>query len=295
MNNWITLAIAGFAALSLAAPDPAWAQARRGPSSGSSAGPRSSGGSDSGGGGGPRTAQPRSAPSGGGGGGQTTVSRGAPAARSSGEANVSGNTARARGARGVQGVAQPRQYWPSVSNPIYRPAYPFYPYYPYYGHGYYDPWYGYGHGYGYGYGYGYPWYPYGFGLSVAFGYPYGPYGGCCGYGYGGYHHGHTGGYAQPYDPDDDAQADQQASQPAVRRVPTGSVRLRANPKEARVYVDGALVGIVDDFDGLTDHLQIAAGTHQLELRAPGFESYTTDISVRAGRTVTERASLRPVN
>jgi hypothetical protein len=144
-------------------------------------------------------------------------------------------------------------------------------YYPSFG--YYDPWFGYGYGYS-------RWsrYPYGAGLGV-FGHPYGfydPY--YDPYGYGGY----AGSYSRGQDEDDD-------------RRPTGSIRVRANPRDARVYVDGALAGTVDDFDGLSDHLEIAAGTHQLEIRADGFEPYTADITVREGRTVTARAKLRAVN
>ena len=73
------------------------------------------------------------------------------------------------------------------------------------------------------------------------------------------------------------------------------IRFRANPKHARVYVDGALVGTVDEFDGLSNHLEIEAGRHQIELRADGYQSYTSEIAVRADRTVTERASLKKVN
>jgi hypothetical protein len=112
-----------------------------------------------------------------------------------------------------------------------------------------------------------------------FGYPgiYDPYFG----GYGGYYGG--GGYVRRDDRQDDDGR------------PTGSIRVRASPRTARVYIDGALVGIVDDFDGLSDHLEIEAGAHQIEIRADGYETYTSDITVRAGRTMTERASLRRIN
>jgi len=75
---------------------------------------------------------------------------------------------------------------------------------------------------------------------------------------------------------------------------TGSIRLRVNPATAKVYVDGTLVGTVDEFNGLVHHLELAAGPHQLELRADGYETLTTDISVRAGKTTTERLSLKKI-
>ena len=104
------------------------------------------------------------------------------------------------------------------------------------------------------------------------------------YGYGGGYYGGGG-----YSGHDDGEARHE------NRQPTGSIRLKANPRHARVYVDGALVGTVDEFDGLSDHLEIGAGRHQIELRADGYDSYSSDISVRAGRTMTERANLKKIN
>jgi hypothetical protein len=71
----------------------------------------------------------------------------------------------------------------------------------------------------------------------------------------------------------------------------GSVRLRVEPKEARVYVNGALVGIVDDFNGLRDHLELPPGVHQIEIRAEGYETYAAEITVEPGKTTTQRFSL----
>ena len=175
------------------------------------------------------------------------------------------------------GQAQPRSF--------YGPGYP--SHYPGYGHGYYPgygygsyPWYGYGYypwyGYGPGYGYGSWYYP--FGVSFAFGLPY-AYDSYPAYGYGG-----GGG--------DSSRDDHEVRE---SRRPTGSVRFRANPPHARVYVDGALVGIVDEFDGLGDHLVIESGRHQIELRADGYANHSSEVSVKAGRTVTERANLKKIN
>lgn len=80
--------------------------------------------------------------------------------------------------------------------------------------------------------------------------------------------------------------------PTERRF--GSIRIKADPKTAKVYVNGALVGIVDEFDGLTDHLELEAGAHQLELRAEGYETFITDVTVEPDKVRTERISLKKV-
>lgn len=71
----------------------------------------------------------------------------------------------------------------------------------------------------------------------------------------------------------------------------GSIRLRVSPDTARVYIDGALVGTVDDFNGLTDHLELVAGVHTIEIRADGYETYVGEVNVEGGKTLTERLTL----
>jgi len=73
---------------------------------------------------------------------------------------------------------------------------------------------------------------------------------------------------------------------------TGGVRLKVSPGHARVYIDGVLQGIVEEFNGLSDHLTLEFGEHTLELRAEGYETLTRTIKVEAGRTLTERATLK---
>ena len=276
MRRTINFAVAALVAGALAMPAESWAQAsRRGgsdssgssSSGGSSAGPRSSGG-DSGGSSSasPRVAQPRSSGGAASGGGQASSAGPGPTVTRSSGADASG--ARARGDRAIHGTAQGRDFWrPGVT----RPTYVIRSYVPWYGYGYYDPWF---------YGYGYRRWglsPYGIGIG-AFGYPYGMYDPYLDpYGYGGYS---GGSYARRQDDD---------------TRPTGSIRVRAQPKDARVYIDGALVGTVDEFDGLSDHLEVEPGTHRLEIRADGFETFSTEIRVRENRTITARANLRQLN
>ncbi len=73
---------------------------------------------------------------------------------------------------------------------------------------------------------------------------------------------------------------------------TGSIRLRVRPDKAKVYIDGVLQGLVDDFNGLSRHLDVSAGTHQLELRADGYVTLNDEIIVEAGKTQTYRGALK---
>ena len=95
----------------------------------------------------------------------------------------------------------------------------------------------------------------------------------------------------PYDPYDEYGYSTSRREDAPRRE-VGSLRIKAKPANAQIFVDGVLVGIVDDFDGLTNHLELDAGPHQLEIRADGYETLVTDVTVRTGKTLTERMSLR---
>lgn len=123
----------------------------------------------------------------------------------------------------------------------------------YYG-GYPGFWYAYPYGrsFDFGYGYGYPGYGY-----AEFGYP--------GYGYSGYP-----GYVRAY----------------------GGVRIAVPQRDAEVYVDGYYAGVVDDFDGGLQQVNLEPGPHQLEVRAEGFEPVTFDVNVEPGRTITYRIALR---
>jgi hypothetical protein len=152
---------------------------------------------------------------------------------------------------------------PNVGHGFYpgHPGYPgyccgyyggYYPYYPYYG--YYSPW---------AFGVGFGW--------------YGAYGAYWPYGYGDGYYSDAGGSSESHAPSH----------------ATGSIRLKVNPETASVYVDGGLAGKAVDFDGLTSHhLVLEGGSHVLEIRADGYETFTTTLSVEIGKTMTERIGLK---
>jgi hypothetical protein len=69
----------------------------------------------------------------------------------------------------------------------------------------------------------------------------------------------------------------------------GGVRITEAPREAQVFADGYYVGIVDDFDGVFQHVNLEEGQHRIEVRAPGADPISFDVYVQAGRTITLRA------
>jgi len=190
---------------------------------------------------------------------------------SSGAGATSG-AVRSRDNQAIRGTAVPRgSVAPAPRPPIdfpdcwgpswYPSSYWGYGYYGYYG---YSPWrYGYGPWGSHRYG----WYdPFWYGpWSTGYGMTYWPSGGGVSY-------------------DDDYYEDSYAET-------TGSVRLRVNPDSARVYVDGALAGVAGEFGGLSDHLELPAGRHQIELRADGYRTETVEVEVEANRVRTARVKL----
>ena len=149
------------------------------------------------------------------------------------------------------------------------------PYPPYYG-GYYRPYY-YAPYYYSPYYYG-PWAPgFSVGFSFGFGYPYG-------YAYGAYGYPAYGypAYGYPY-----------AGYGYAYGRPYGGVRIDLPQRDAEVWTDGSFAGIVDNFDGSMQQLNLTPGTHRIEVREKGFDTVSFEVNVEPGRTVTYRTALRP--
>jgi hypothetical protein len=132
--------------------------------------------------------------------------------------------------------------------------------------------------YGYPYYYGYPRtsFYFGFGYPYTYGYPY----------YGSYYRGYYAPYYAPY------------PYPGYVGVAPGhaygGVRIDVEERDAEVWVDGYYVGIVDDFDGTFQQVNLEPGAHRVELRLDGFEPASFDVNVEPGRTITYRTQLRPL-
>lgn len=142
----------------------------------------------------------------------------------------------------------------------------YYPVYPYY------PWGFWGPGYGFGLGYLYydPWYG---GYGYGGGYP----GGYGGYGYGGGYSGGGGGYGVSQSYRDN-----------------GSLRLKIEPRQAQVYIDGYYVGLVDSYDGAFQKLGIEGGGHKVELKADGYEPLQFEVLITPGETVTYKGEMKRI-
>ena len=112
---------------------------------------------------------------------------------------------------------------------------------------------------------GYPWWSYPFG--------YGPYW------YGPYWYG-SDWYGSDWYGEDDSQG--------------GSLKLEIKPNNADVYVDGYFAGIVDDFDGFFQSLNVAPGNHSVTLWCQGYRTVTQEIHVLRGNPLKLRYEMVPL-
>jgi hypothetical protein len=74
-------------------------------------------------------------------------------------------------------------------------------------------------------------------------------------------------------------------------APRGAVQLDVTPWRSQVYVDGVLMGRVDDFKGYYHPLELTAGPHQITILDEGHQPMVLDVVVTPGRTITARATL----
>jgi hypothetical protein len=122
-----------------------------------------------------------------------------------------------------------------------------------------------------GVGFGYPYYPfyapfypfYSFGFG--WGYPF----------YGGYPY-----YGYPY--------------PGYYGNYWASVRTEIKPRNAQVFVDGYYVGLVDEFDGVFQRLDVPTGAHELAIYLPGYQKYQQKTLFRPGEGYHYKAVLQPL-
>jgi hypothetical protein len=78
---------------------------------------------------------------------------------------------------------------------------------------------------------------------------------------------------------------------SVRQDEMGQLRLKMKPKDAQVYVDGALAGTVDDFDGTFERLDLPEGPHRVEVRLDGHKPLTFDVNIVPDQLTTLRGRI----
>jgi hypothetical protein len=76
--------------------------------------------------------------------------------------------------------------------------------------------------------------------------------------------------------------------------PAASVRVEVSPKTAEVYVDGHFAGMVDDFDGFFQRLDLAPGGYEITVYQEGFRTYSERLYLRAGHTFRMKHVLEPL-
>ena len=135
-------------------------------------------------------------------------------------------------------------------------------------------------GVGFGYGWGYPFYyrPYypfyfgvGFGWYSGYWYPWGPYPYWGAYGYPPYPY---AGYPYGY-------------------YGWASTRIEVKPREAQVYIDGYYAGVVDNFDGVFQRLDVPPGVHEVAIYLQGYQTYREKMMFSPGSSSHIKTVLQP--
>jgi hypothetical protein len=73
---------------------------------------------------------------------------------------------------------------------------------------------------------------------------------------------------------------------------TAAIKISVSPNRAAVFVDGAYVGHVDEFDGPGQAMLIAPGRHKIVISLPGYESFETEVTLAADQQFQLKTELR---
>jgi hypothetical protein len=74
------------------------------------------------------------------------------------------------------------------------------------------------------------------------------------------------------------------------RQETAKLRIEVEPEDAAVFVDNAFVGHVDRFNGPAG-MRLKAGTYRFTIALPGYQSFETELTLRAGQTYEIKTDL----
>lgn len=73
-----------------------------------------------------------------------------------------------------------------------------------------------------------------------------------------------------------------------------SIRFQIPQRDALVYVDGYAAGIVDDFDGVFQRLQLVPGHHEIVVYLPGHRTFRQNLYLNPRSTHTIKFTLAPL-
>jgi hypothetical protein len=75
---------------------------------------------------------------------------------------------------------------------------------------------------------------------------------------------------------------------------SASLRLQVTPRQAEVFVDGYYAGVVDDFDGSFQRLNLEPGEHEIQLFLPGYRPIIQRIYLQPHGTFRVRQTMEPL-
>jgi hypothetical protein len=82
--------------------------------------------------------------------------------------------------------------------------------------------------------------------------------------------------------------------PGFLRNQFASVRLQVTPRDGIVYVDGYAAGMVDDFDGVFQRLQLIPGHHEIVVYLRGYRTLRQNLYLTPGSSHTIKQTLMPL-
>jgi hypothetical protein len=81
---------------------------------------------------------------------------------------------------------------------------------------------------------------------------------------------------------------------AAREAARGGLVLQTVPGMAQVFVDGHYVGLAEEFGLGGRAINLGAGAHRIELRAPGYETLTFSVAIEPNSIVRYRGEMQRI-
>jgi hypothetical protein len=76
--------------------------------------------------------------------------------------------------------------------------------------------------------------------------------------------------------------------------PVADLRIQVTPRQAAVYVDGYLVGSVDEFDGVFQRLRAPLGEHEITIYLNGYQTIREKMLLRPYETYHIKQVMQPI-